>query len=245
MRAKLGQHMMVSRKWLRVIVDLLEVSSYDEIVELGAGTGNLSEEILLRGPRRLILIERDAKLVEVLRSKFRERSDVHIVIGDIRDFLPLKTDKIASNPPYYLSSQLLLGLSRSKFKRAVLTFQREFAERLIAKPGSEDYGSLSVIASLLLKVKLVAIVGKRAFSPPPAVESAIVVIEPREDELREYILRYCKLIFSKRKRELKNVLRPLIGERASSAPYSEVRPYHLAPEQVREVIEWLRGELGR
>ncbi|MEM1521296.1 MAG: rRNA adenine N-6-methyltransferase family protein, partial [Candidatus Korarchaeum sp.] len=131
------------------------------------------------------------------------------------------------------------------FKRAVLTFQREFAERLVAEPGTENYGSLSVVASLLLNVRLVAIIGKRAFSPQPAVESAVVVIEPMEDELRDYILRYCKLIFSRRKRELKNVLKPIVGERASSAPHSEVRPYHLSPEQVREVIAWLREELGK
>ncbi|MEM0268344.1 MAG: 16S rRNA (adenine(1518)-N(6)/adenine(1519)-N(6))-dimethyltransferase RsmA [Candidatus Korarchaeum sp.] len=245
MRAKLGQHMMVSRRWLRVMADLLEISSYDEVVELGAGTGNLSEEILLRRPRRLVLVEKDAKLVEVLLSKFGGRGDVEIVRGDIREFMPIMTDKIASNPPYYLSSQLVLGLARSKFKRAVLTFQREFAERLVAEPGTENYGSLSVVASLLLNVRLVAIIGKRAFSPQPAVESAVVVIEPMEDELRDYILKYCKLIFSRRKRELKNVLKPIVGERASSAPHSEVRPYHLSPEQVREVIAWLREELGK
>lgn len=245
MRARLGQHMMVSRKWLRTMADLLEVSGYDEVVELGAGTGNLSEEILLRGPKKLILVERDARLVEVLRSRFRGRGNVEVIRGDIRNFLPLRTDKIASNPPYYLSSQLVLGLARSRFRRAVVTFQREFAERLVAKPGTERYGSLSVIASLLLNVRLVATVGRGAFSPPPAVESAILVIEPREDELRDQILRYCRLIFSRRKRELKNVLRPLVGERALSSPHHDLRPYHLTPEQVREVIAWLGEELGR
>ncbi len=237
--------MMVSRKWLRVIADLLEIEEHDEVVELGAGTGNLSEEILLRKPRRLILIEKDPELVEVLRSRFRGREGVEIVRGDIRDFLPISTDKIASNPPYYLSSQLLLGLARSKFKRAVLTFQREFAERLVAGPGTENYGSLSVIASLLLNIRLVATIGRSAFSPSPAVDSAVVLIEPKEDELRDHILRYCKMIFSRRKRELKNVLRPLLGDKASSLPYSDARPYHLTPEQVRDVIAWLREELGR
>ncbi|RDD52890.1 MAG: ribosomal RNA small subunit methyltransferase A [Candidatus Korarchaeota archaeon NZ13-K] len=245
MRARLGQHMMVSRKWLRTMADLLEVSGYDEVVELGAGTGNLSEEILLRGPKKLILVERDARLVEVLRSRFRGKGNVEVIRGDIRNFLPIRTDKIASNPPYYLSSQLVLGLARSRFRRAVVTFQREFAERLVAKPGTERYGSLSVIASLLLNVRLVATVGRGAFSPPPAVESAILVIEPREDELRDQILRYCRLIFSRRKRELKNVLRPFVGERALSSPHHDLRPYHLTPEQVREVIAWLGEELGR
>lgn len=245
LKKRLGQHMMVSRKWLRVIADLLEIGDCDEVVELGAGTGNLSEELFLRKPRRLILVEKDAELVKVLRSRFKGREGVEIVRGDIRDFLPISTDKIASNPPYYLSSQILLGLARSKFRRAVLTFQKEFAERLIAEPGTENYGSLSVIASLLLNVRLVATIGRSAFSPPPAVDSAVILMEPKEDELRDHILRYCKLIFSRRKRELKNVLKPLLGNRVSSLPYSSIRPYHLTPEQVREVIAWLREEFGR
>lgn len=245
LRKRLGQHMMVSRKWLKVMADLLEVSERDHVIELGAGTGNLSEEVLKRNPLKLTLIEKDGELVKLLRLKFSEARNVEVIEGDIRDFLPLKADKVISNPPYYISSQLIIGLAKSDFKRAVLTFQREFAERLVAEPGTEDYGSLSVISSLLLEVKLVARVSRMAFSPPPAVDSAIVIVEPRSDELRDYILKYCKLIFSRRKRELKNVLKPLVGERASELPYSEARPYHLTPQQVREVIAWLKEELGQ
>jgi len=242
MRAKLGQHMMVSKKWIKLIADLLDVRG-DEVIELGAGTGNLSEEILSRDPKKLILVEKDERLVEVLRERFEGDERVEIVKADIRDLLPLRVEKIASNPPYYLSSQLIIGLARSEFKRAVLTLQKEFAERLVAKPGTERYGSLSVIASLLLKVSLVSIVDRRSFSPVPKVDSAILVIEPKQDELRDQILKYCKLVFSRRKRELKNSLKPFLKD-IDGLPHAERRPYHMSPEEVREVIAWLSGKLG-
>ena len=245
-KKELGQHVMVSRKWLRVIADLLEISSMDSVIELGAGTGNLSEELLRRDPGKLTLVEKDPEMVTVLKEKFHSDSRVEVIQGDIRQFLPLRGyDKVASNPPYYLSSELVLGLMRSDFRRAVMTFQREFAERLIAKPGTPEYGSLSVLCSLLLEVRKVAIVGRRAFFPPPKVESMIVVIEPRKglpEESVDELLKFTKLIFSRRKRLVWRSLKPLLGEEARNVPYADVRPYHLSPEQVLEVIEWLKSK---
>ncbi len=237
---------MVSRKWLNVMADLLEVRSTDSVIELGAGTGNLSEEILRRGPKKLTLVEKDPDMIRHLRSKFLSDPRVEIVEKDIREVLPVRGyEKVAANPPYYLSSVILIGLARSDFERAVMTFQREFAERMVASPGSPDYGSLTVISSLLFNVRIVAIVGKRAFRPPPKVESAIVVIEPRdvEPEVRDALLKYSKIIFSRRKRTLRNVLKPLVGEKVESAPHVDERPYHLSPEEILEVALWLR-ELG-
>ncbi len=234
---------MISRKWLSVMADLLTIRSTDSVIELGAGTGNLSEGILKRGPKRLTLVEKDPSMIWHLKSRFSSDPRVEIVEKDIREVLPIRGyEKVAANPPYYLSSIILIGLARSDFERAVMTFQREFAERMVASPGTPEYGSLTVISSLLFNVKIVAIVGKRAFKPPPKVESAIVVIEPKDvrPEVREAILEYSKTIFSRRKRTLRNVLRPLVGEKVESAPYVDKRPYHLSPEEVLEVILWLR-----
>ncbi len=225
------------------MADLLSIRSTDSVIELGAGTGNLSEEILKRGPKRLTLVEKDPSMIWHLKSRFSSDPRVEIVEKDIREVLPIRGyEKVAANPPYYLSSIILIGLARSDFERAVMTFQREFAERMVASPGTLEYGSLTVISSLLFNVKIVAIVGKRAFKPPPKVESAIVVIEPKDvrPEVREAILEYSKMIFSRRKRTLRNVLRPLVGEKVESAPYVDKRPYHLSPEEVLEVILWLR-----
>ena len=234
---------MVSRKWLSVMADLLRIRSTDSVIELGAGTGNLSEEILKRGPKRLTLVEKDPNMIWHLRTRFSSDPRVDVVERDIREVLPIKGyEKVAANPPYYLSSVILIGLARSDFERAVMTFQREFAERMVASPGTPEYGSLTVISSLLFNVEVVAIVGKGAFRPPPKVESAIVVMEPKDvsPEVREAILTYSRVVFSRRKRTLRNVLRPLAGERVGAAPYADKRPYHLSPEQVLEVILWLR-----
>ncbi len=234
---------MISRKWLGVMADLLSIRSTDSVIELGAGTGNLSEEILKRSPKRLTLVEKDPSMVWHLKLRFSSDPQVEIVEKDIREVLPIRGyEKVAANPPYYLSSTILIGLARSDFEKAVMTFQREFAERMVASPGTPEYGSLTVISSLLFSVNIVAIVGRRAFKPPPKVESAIVVIEPKdvEPEVREAILKYSKTIFSRRKRTLRNVLRPLVGEKVESAPHVDRRPYHLSPEEVLEVVLWLR-----
>ncbi|HDI73523.1 MAG TPA: ribosomal RNA small subunit methyltransferase A [Candidatus Korarchaeota archaeon] len=238
---------MVSKKWLNVIADLLEIDPSDTVIELGAGTGNLSEEILKRGPRKLVLVEKDPEMISALKHRFSGDHRVEILVEDIRNLFPLRRyDKIVSNPPYYLSSLIVLGLVRSRFKKAVLTFQKEFAERLVARPGTPGYGSLSVIANLSFNIKRVATVGRGSFKPSPKVDSAILIFEPKDlpEKTKECVLKYGKVIFSRRKRTLKNILRPLIGERAEDAPYSLKRPYHLTPEEVLEVAMWLERILS-
>lgn len=243
LKKRLGQHIMVSRKWLSVMSDQLEIRSTDRIMELGAGTGNLSEEILRRNPEKLTLVERDPDMLWILRTKFSSDPRVEVLGKDIREVLPITGyEKVAANPPYYLSSTIFIGLARSNFERAVMTFQREFAGRLVAKPGSHEYGSLSVIASLLFHVRLIAVVGRSAFTPRPKVESAIVVMEPKRvpPSLREMVLKYSRIIFARRKRILRNVLKPVVGEEALNVPHADKRPYHLSPEEIMEVILWLR-----
>ena len=234
---------MVSKKWLKIMADLLKIEPSDRVIELGAGTGNLSEEILKRGPKKLTLIEKDPDMIRYLRRRFSSDPRVDIVEKDIREVFPIRDyEKIAANPPYYLSSVIVVGLSRSEFHRAVMTFQREFAERMVAKPGSPEYGSLSVLSALLFKVELVALIGKSSFRPPPKVDSALLVIEPKNvpDTVREAILSYSRRIFSRKKRTLRKILKDIVGSQADHAPYADRRPYHLSPEEVLEVIMWLR-----
>ncbi len=245
-KKSLGQRIMVSRKWLSIIAGSLEIERSDVVIELGAGTGNLSEELLKRGPKKLVLVEKDPYMLSSLKSKFLGDERVEIVDRDIREIFPLTDyDKIAANPPYYLSSFIIIGLTRSRFKRAVLTFQKEFAERLIAQPGTSKYGSLSVIASLSFSIKKIGVVERRSFFPPPKVESVVLVLEPKDipEEEKDLILKYGKIIFSRRKRTLRNVLKPILGEKSKEIPYSNRRPYHLTPKEVLEVATWLKRGL--
>ncbi len=237
---------MISRKWLSIIADSLGIERSDVVIELGAGTGNLSEELLKREPRKLVLVEKDPYMLSSLRSRFLGDERIEIIGRDIREIFPLMDyDKIAANPPYYLSSFIILGLARSRFKRAVLTFQKEFAERLIAQPGTPKYGSLSVIASLSFFIRKIGIVDRKSFFPPPKVESVVLMLEPKDisEEEKDAILKYSKVIFSRRKRTLKNVLKSILGGRSRESPYSTRRPYNLTPEEVLEVATWLKREL--
>lgn len=244
----MGQHIMISKKWLNVMADQLEITPDDIVIELGAGTGNLSAELLKRRPKKLVLVEKDPEMIHRLRERFSDDSRVEILEEDIKRIFPLQGyDKIASNPPYLLSSFLIIGLVKSEFKRAVITFQKEFADRLLAEPGTPNYGSLSVISSLCFKMRKVAIVGRSSFIPPPKVDSALLVIEPRDipHSHKELLIKYSKLIFSRRKRTLRKILSPILHDMADKAPYSNRRPYHLRPEEVLEVASWLEEVLPK
>ncbi len=248
LKKRLGQHVMISKKWIRVMVDLLEITPEDEVVEIGAGTGNLSLELVSRRPKKLILVEIDPEAVSILRSRL-SRSDVEVEIlnEDIRNLFPLVTDKVISNTPYGISSEVFMGLVMSKFNRCVITFQKEFADRLLAKPGTPDYGSLSVIAQTRFSLRRVAIIGRTNFAPPPKVDSSLLVLEPRDidPEVLNALLKYGRLIFFRRKKKLRNSLSGKVPkELLNELPYGDKRPYNMSLDEVVEVALWLKERLG-
>ncbi len=246
LKRRLSQHIMISKKWIRVMADLLEITPEEEVVEIGAGTGNLSLEIASRRPKRLVLIEVDPEAVAILRERSFPDIEVRILNEDVRRLFPIKTDKVVSNTPYGISSEMFIGLVSSEFKRCVITFQKEFADRLLAKPGTPSYGSLSVIAQVRFSIRRIAIIGKTNFFPPPRVDSTLLILEPKkvDFEVLESLLRYGKAIFFRRKKKLRNSLRGVPKDLLSEVPHGDERPYNLTPEEVVEVALWLKERLG-
>ncbi len=247
LKKRLSQHVMISKKWIKVMADLLEITPEDEVVEIGAGTGNLSLEIASRGPKRVVLIEVDPEAITILKKRLSSFNvNFKILNEDVRRLFPIRTDKVISNTPYGISSGIFMGLVSSEFKRCVITFQKEFADRLLAKPGTSDYGSLSVIAQVRFSIRRVALIGKTNFFPPPKVDSALLVLEPKEvdSKVLESLLSYGKLIFFRKKKKLRNSLRGILKDLLREVPHGDKRPYNLTPEEVVEVALWLRERLG-
>ncbi|WP_331233574.1 16S ribosomal RNA methyltransferase A [Natronorarus salvus] len=184
----------------------------DHVLEVGAGTGALTDR-LLAVSERVTAVERDPALVEFLGREFATGIDegrLALLAGDALsvDF-PEYTLSI-SNLPYGISSPILFRLLPRE-RPLVVMVQREFAERMVAEPGTEEYGRLSVSAGHYATCEIVETVPREAFSPQPAVESAVVRTTPRdpEYEVRDdaFFLRFVKALFTQRRKTLRNAIR--------------------------------------
>ncbi|KAL0234754.1 hypothetical protein PCE1_001790 [Barthelona sp. PCE] len=177
-----GQHILKHADVARKIVDSANLSNTDIVLEIGPGTGALTQFIAPR-VRKLEIVEYDPRMVQEIRKRFRSEINdrrMYITQGDaVKVEFPF-FDVCISNTPYEISSPLVFKLLAHKptFRCAVLMFQREFALRLMAQPGDALYGRLSVNTQLLAKVVPVMKVPKSHFDPPPKVESMVVRIEP-------------------------------------------------------------------
>ncbi|KAI9311602.1 dimethyladenosine transferase [Dichotomocladium elegans] len=179
----LGQHILKNPLVAQGIVDKANLVSSDTVLEIGPGTGNLTVKILQQA-KKVVAVEMDPRLAAELQKRVQANGDqrrLHIMIGDfMKTELPY-FDVCISNTPYQISSPLVFKLleQRPMFRCAILMFQREFALRLVARPGDELYCRLSVNVQLFAKVDHVMKVGKNNFRPPPQVESSVVRLEPK------------------------------------------------------------------
>ncbi|CAH0557347.1 unnamed protein product [Brassicogethes aeneus] len=177
-----GQHILKNPMIITSMLLKADLRPTDTCLEIGPGTGNMTVKILEQ-VKQVVACEIDTRLVAELQKRVQGtpyQQKLQILIGDVlKTELPFFNICVA-NVPYQISSPLVfkLLLHRPFFRCAVLMFQKEFAERLVAKPGDKLYCRLSVNTQLLSRVSMLMNVGKNNFRPPPKVESAVVRIEP-------------------------------------------------------------------
>eukprot|EP00771_Trimastix_marina_P004174 gnl/Trimastix_PCT/915.p2 GENE.gnl/Trimastix_PCT/915~~gnl/Trimastix_PCT/915.p2 ORF type:complete len:304 (+),score=77.28 gnl/Trimastix_PCT/915:76-987(+) len=178
-----GQHLLRNPAIVDQIIEKSGLRATDIVLEIGPGTGNLTMRMLPL-VSKVIAYEIDPRMVVELKKRVQgtefERK-LELIHGDvIKAELPFFSICVA-NTPYQISSPLTFKLlaHRPQFRAAILMFQKEFAERLYARPGSELYCRLSVNTQLLARVDHLIKVGRNNFRPPPKVDSAVVRIEPR------------------------------------------------------------------
>ncbi|KAI9683664.1 MAG: Dimethyladenosine transferase [Trizodia sp. TS-e1964] len=183
MKTILGQHILKNPGVAQAIVDKADLKQSDIVLEVGPGTGNLTVKILEK-VRKVIAVELDPRMAAEVTKRVMgkpEQRKLDVMIGDvIKRELPY-FDVCISNTPYQISSPLvfkLLALSPAP-RVCILMFQREFALRLTARPGDALYCRLSVNAQMWSKITHILKVGRNNFKPPPAVESSVVRLEPK------------------------------------------------------------------
>ena len=213
----LGQNFLHDRNLARWIIDQAEIGSEDFVVEIGPGLGALTELALAKGAR-VLAIEKDKRLVKFLRDKFQDRG-LEIVHGDALEFDTriLYTQpkvKLLGNLPYYISSQLLIRFLEypSPISLWLFMLQKELAKRLVALPGTSDYGALTLQVQLQHRVEYLRTVPASVFLPKPEVDSALVRILPRAvGELprcdHKIFHRLVRTGFSQRRKQLGKLIR--------------------------------------
>ena len=217
-RKRLGQHFLTDPRILSRIADALEVTASDTVVEVGPGRGALTEQLVTRA-RRVVAIEVDRGLAAALRDRYAGDARVTVIARNVLDvdfgdaaggpFL------LAGNIPYNITTPILFqALERPRPARAVILVQREVAERVVAPPGGEAYGALSVNVQAVARAELLFRVAAGAFTPPPKVESAALRVAPldapviesgEEAAFRELVVR----AFGFRRKQMARVVREL------------------------------------
>ncbi|HIP25444.1 MAG TPA: ribosomal RNA small subunit methyltransferase A [Archaeoglobus profundus] len=244
----LGQYLVVNKKILYKMVRYADLGYEDVVLEVGCGTGRLTR-LLLKNVKKVYGIEIDSRFINYLKKIFEEEiksGRLELIHGDATKVEFPEFDKFVSNIPYQISSPITFKLFKHKFKLAVLMYQREFAERLVAKPGSKKYGRLSVVAKAYCRAEILDIVPPTAFKPRPKVESAIVRIIPEPEievknkELFEDLVTFA---FSHRRKMFGKILEEWCELKGVEVDISEElrrkRPEELPPNVFAEIVDQL------
>jgi 16S rRNA (adenine1518-N6/adenine1519-N6)-dimethyltransferase len=213
---RLGQNFLIDPNIVRKIVALAELTPTDTVLEIGPGRGTLTDA-LCRAASHVTAIEVDPRLHAFLTERQPQFTNLALVLDDAMTYpveqLPIGTIVVA-NLPYYLSTPLLFRLldQRDRFPRMVLMLQNEVADRLVAKPGSSDYGVLSVMAQYAAEIAKAFQVSAQCFRPRPEVGSAVVLLKTKPQRVlnQEEEPKFAALVkaaFAHRRKTLINSLR--------------------------------------
>ncbi|MCP0887274.1 16S rRNA (adenine(1518)-N(6)/adenine(1519)-N(6))-dimethyltransferase RsmA [Ligilactobacillus sp. WILCCON 0076] len=229
-KKSLGQNFLTDINVLKKIVSAAQVSTDDDVIEIGPGIGALTEQ-LAKKAHQVLALEIDERLLPVLSETLAPYSNIQVVHQDIlkadlekliaRYFDGKHNLKIVANLPYYITTPIIMHLLSTKVKLAgiVVMMQKEVANRLAAKPGTKDYGSLSIAIQYEMDCEVAFIVPKTVFVPQPKVDSAIISLTMKEhkSEMPQDETHFHKLVkgaFMHRRKSLWNNLQGLYGKEA-------------------------------
>jgi len=203
MSSRLGQNFLKDKNILKKEVEIARVKG-KTVLEIGAGDGRLTEQILRGNPSKVIAVEKDREFADILKEKFGKR--VQVVNADFLAYEISEVNVIIGNIPYYITSQIIFKIKDTKFKSAVLIVQREFAEKMIAEPNDHNYGRLSVTSQLFFDVKIIQKVSRHLFSPPPRVNSSMILLKRRENTVTKHDEEIIRILFQHKNKTVKNAL---------------------------------------
>ncbi|MCL2358538.1 MAG: 16S rRNA (adenine(1518)-N(6)/adenine(1519)-N(6))-dimethyltransferase RsmA [Nitrososphaerota archaeon] len=250
----LGQNFMVDPDLYPKLCQYSTLNGSDVVLDVGAGFGFLTR-FLSDKCRAVVAVEKDPQIAQVLRKNLKDIENVSIVEGDVLKIPLPEFNKVIAIPPYYLSSQLVMRLLEQRVDCIVMIVQKEFAERLTATVGSEEYSWLTVTAHQQAQAILLDTVPKDKFYPPPEVDSIILCLKPWTEkpfEVKDHTLfvQLTKWLFSERNKKFSKAITPFLRNRlklskpdaeklAKTLPFSERRPRELTPQDFGAIADAL------
>ena len=237
-RQRYGQHFLIDLSVARREVTYAQITKNDVILEIGPGKGIITR-LLAQKAQQVIAIEIDQHLVDRLQTSLP--SNVTLVTGDAVqiDFQELpRFTKIVSNLPFQISSPITFKLLSCSFSKAVLIYQKDFAERLVATPGTKQYSRLTVGVSYKARCRILEDVPRSCFSPPPSIDSSIVELillkKPRfRVDNESFFFELTKQLFTHRRKKIRSTIKSHYGD-IKQLPYLDLRVEQLSPEQIGE-----------
>lgn len=252
-KKSLGQNFLIDNNIIKKILNLTEIKDRD-IIEIGPGQGALTNEILKKKPKSLIVIEKDNKLVEELKVKYSKNKIIKIFNADILKFDIEKISKrnsvIFGNLPYNISSQILVKIIKfkrwpPKFGNLILMFQKELAEKIIGKFSTAGYGRLSILTSYRLNIIKNFLVSPNCFFPKPKINSMVVSFQPKNKTIFNIkninnLEKITNILFSNKRKMINKNLKKILSESKIKKIFGlklDLRPSEIKPEIFFKITE--------
>ncbi len=251
-KKSLGQNFLIDKNIIDIIVNTGDIKKNDTVLEVGPGTGNLTEKILSKNPKKIFAVEMDKFLTKKLHEKFKEKI---ILIND--DILKIDEKKYSNDPlvifgnlPYNISTQILVKWIKrinlnNTFKKFILMFQKEVADRILAETNSKNYGRLAVLSSWKLQIKKIIDVSPNSFYPIPKVKSSVLLIKPKSKYFNlknsKNLEHITNIFFNQRRKMIKKPLNIIFKNANEVSKKLNInindRPQNLSPLKYLEICK--------
>jgi len=222
-KKSLGQNFLIDKNIIKKIINIADIDKNKIIMEIGSGYGNLTDAIILAKPKKIIAVEKDKNLSFFLRKKYKNINIIKILNGDILNIIKNKNIKnnfmVLGNLPYNISTQILASLITLKkwppwYNRLIFMFQKEVADRIIAKSNTKEFSRLTVLSNWRLEIKKHFDISKNCFYPKPKVDSSILSFTPKKNNLfylknPKNLEKITQVLFSNRRKMINKNLKKL------------------------------------
>ena len=251
-KKSLGQNFLIDQNILQKIVNTVSINSNSEILEIGPGTGNLTNYLIKKNPKKIFVVEKDNNLSMLLDKKFKNK--INIINNDIlkisENLISKQKLVVFGNLPYNISTEILAKWITSKnksfwFSKLILMFQKEVADRIIAKINTSNYGRLSILSNWKLDIKKIMNISRNSFFPKPKIESSLLIFSPKNKFYKitnpKNLEMITRVFFNQRRKMIKKPFKQIFEDPDEIANKLSInlnlRPQNLSPDMYYKITK--------